>query len=102
MPASPTTPVPGLTFDQATTRFEKAFSQLKTSVTSTDADIFQSTTLDEVKDAAKAIEARQRERRSMHNMARLRPFLQGLGKYAKVIEVLCNGTDYLPWIWVRT
>jgi hypothetical protein len=83
------------------TTFDKAFKQLKTSVASTDADIFQSTTLKEVEDAAKAIEARQRERRLMWNMARLKPFLSGLEKYSKVIEVLCNGTPYLPWIWVR-
>ena len=89
------------TYDQATATFEKAFNQLKTSVTSTDKDIFQATTLKDVENAAKAIEVRQRERRSMLNMARLQPFLSGLEIYSKAIDVACNGTAYLPWIWVR-
>ena len=92
--------VPMQTFDQASTTLEKAFSQLKISVMSQDAVLFQQTTLDDVKNAAHAIETRQRERKSMHNMARLKPFFEGLEKYSRVIEVLCNGTDYLPWIWV--
>lgn len=101
MATTPATTPARPTFGQAAATFERAFKQLKTSVTSSDADIFQITTLQEVKDAATAIEARQRERKSMHNMARLRPFFQGLEKYSKSIDVLCNGTDYLPWIWVR-
>ncbi|PSN61329.1 hypothetical protein BS50DRAFT_534675 [Corynespora cassiicola Philippines] len=32
-------------------------------------------------------------------MARLQPFLHGMEHYAKVVEVLCNGTPYLSWIW---
>ncbi|KAF2728956.1 ankyrin [Polyplosphaeria fusca] len=32
-------------------------------------------------------------------MARLQPFLQAMEHYAKVVEVLCNGTPYLSWIW---
>ena len=92
--------VPMQTFDQASTTLEKAVSRLKSSVISQDAVLFQQTTLDDVKNAARAIETRQRERKSMHNMARLKPFFEGLEKYSRVIEVLCNGTDYLPWIWV--
>jgi hypothetical protein len=87
-------------FENSMTTFEKAFKLIKSSVTGADAVNLQSTTLKEVEEAAQAIEARQRERRSMRNMARLKPFLDGLRKYSKVIEVMCNGTDYLPWIWV--
>jgi hypothetical protein len=32
-------------------------------------------------------------------MRRLTPLLNGLEHYAKVIDVLCNGTPFLPWIW---
>lgn len=32
-------------------------------------------------------------------MQRLVPLFTGLGYYAKSIEVVCNGTPYLPWIW---
>ncbi|KAL1798027.1 hypothetical protein ACET3X_004633 [Alternaria dauci] len=35
-------------------------------------------------------------------MKRLEPFLNGLEAYSKVIEVLCNGTPFLSWIWLAT
>lgn len=27
------------------------------------------------------------------------PFLRGMEHYSKVVEMLCNGTPYLAWIW---
>lgn len=32
-------------------------------------------------------------------MRRLEPLFKGLENYAKVVDVLCNGTPYLAWIW---
>ncbi|KAI1634576.1 hypothetical protein F4809DRAFT_506210 [Biscogniauxia mediterranea] len=32
-------------------------------------------------------------------MRRLGPLFKGLEHYAKVVDVLCNGTPYLAWIW---
>lgn len=32
------------------------------------------------------------------NMRRLKPLFTGLEDYSKVVETLCNGTAYLPWI----
>jgi hypothetical protein len=80
--------------------FKQAFDTFKASVSQIDARNFQSTTLRDVHLAAIDIEKVQRERQSVRNMKRIEPFLEGLGKYSKVIEVLCNGTPYLPWIWV--
>ncbi|KIW95377.1 uncharacterized protein Z519_03961 [Cladophialophora bantiana CBS 173.52] len=33
-------------------------------------------------------------------MKRVKPFLKCLEIYAKSIDVLCNGTPFLPWIWI--
>jgi hypothetical protein len=79
---------------------DMAFMKLKQSVDSIDAVNFQSTTLEDVWKAVFAIQQHQRERKSMRNMQRIEPFLQALEKYSKTIEVICNGTPYLPWIWV--
>jgi hypothetical protein len=81
--------------------FDQAFSKLKQSVSPTDAVGFQSTTLQEVWKAALDIQQRQREKSSLRNLRRIEPLLKSLERYSKVIEVLCNGTPYLPWIWVR-
>ena len=80
--------------------FDQAFEKLKGSVTVSDAREFQSTTLSDVRTAALEIQQKQRERRSLLNLGRLAPFFKGLEKYSKVVEVLCNGTPYLPWVWV--
>jgi hypothetical protein len=79
---------------------DMAFMKLKQSVNPVDAVTFQSTTLEDVWKAALAIQQCQRESKSMKNMRRIEPFLKGLEKYSKSIETLCNGTPYLPWIWV--
>jgi hypothetical protein len=79
---------------------ESAFLKLKQSVSSNDAMVFQSTTLEDVWKAAEEIERVQRQRKSLHNMKRIEPLLLALDKYSKPVDILCQGTPYLPWIWV--
>lgn len=81
--------------------FDEAFEKLNQTVSSDDALLFNSTTLEDVWKTAIQIQQAQRKRRSLQNLRRLEPLLQGLEKYSKAIEVICNGTPYVPWIWVR-
>lgn len=83
------------------TAFDEAFEKLNQTVSSSDALLFNSTTLEDVWKAATQIQQAQRKRRSLQNLRRLEPLLRGLEKYSKAIEVICNGTPYVPWIWVR-
>jgi hypothetical protein len=76
-----------------------AFEDLESTITPADARKLQGTTLQQVRDAAIDIEKQLAARQSLRNMRRLSPLLNGLEHYAKVVEVLCNGTPYLPWIW---
>jgi hypothetical protein len=76
-----------------------AFEDLESTITPADARTFQGTTLQQVRDAAIDIEKQLAARQSLRNMRRLIPLLNGLEHYAKVVDVLCNGTPYLPWIW---
>jgi hypothetical protein len=77
-----------------------AFRKLKESVSASDAISFQKTELKDVWDAAEEIQSSQRQRQSLQAMRRIQPFLEILERYSRVIEILCNGTPYLPWIWV--
>jgi hypothetical protein len=79
---------------------EDAFTKLKQSVSDNDARDFNNTTLGDVIAVARTIETQLAARGSLRNAARLRPFLNGLEHYSKAVEVLCNGTPFLPWIWV--
>jgi len=76
-----------------------AFEDLQRTVSPADADDFAGTTLESVQKAALDIENQLGMRSSLRNMRRLMPLFLGLHHYSGAIEVLCNGTPYLPWIW---
>ena len=78
---------------------EQAFKDLEKTICPADSVDFASTTIDDVRKAALAVERQLAARGSLRNMRRLEPLFQGLDHYRNVIDVLCNGTDYLPWIW---
>jgi hypothetical protein len=77
----------------------EAFEDLERTVTPLDAREFENTTLQNVQKAALEIENCLAARQSLRNMRRLMPLFTGLEHYSKTIEVLCNGTPFLPWIW---
>jgi hypothetical protein len=78
----------------------ESFNKLKQSISDEDAHNFASTELKDVWAAVREIDNAQRQRQSAQNLRRIEPLLKGIEKYAKVIEVLCNGTLFLPYAWV--
>jgi hypothetical protein len=77
-----------------------AFERLRDSISKEDAHDFASTELKDVWKVVREIDAAQRKRQSGQNLRRIELLLKGIEKYAKVIEVLCNGTPFLPYVWV--
>ncbi|CAN9203513.1 unnamed protein product [Alternaria alternata] len=103
-PSLPITSRPTLT-PQARRTFQESFDSFEKTVqrySRTDDREFSNTTLRDVRDAAKEVERQLAARQCMRNMKRLEPFLNGLEAYSKVVEVLCNGTPFLSWIWLAT
>ncbi|KAH6711796.1 hypothetical protein BKA61DRAFT_693710 [Leptodontidium sp. MPI-SDFR-AT-0119] len=90
----------GVDTNQNARVFESAIEKLKQAISPPDAVAFQTTLIEDVWKAAEEIQESQRRRKSLRNMRRVEPFLKGPEKYSKVIEVVCNGTPYLPWIWL--
>lgn len=84
---------------QARLTLQDAFERFASTVAPDDKRLFHNTQLKDVRDEAMRIERQLRARRAQKNMARLDPFLRGMEHYSKVVEVLCNGTPFLPWIW---
>lgn len=78
----------------------KAFESFRESLAPEHRHTFVSTELQDVRDAVRDIQTSQRKRGSAQNLPRIEPLLEGLNKYATVVEVLCNGTPYLSFIWV--
>ena len=85
---------------QARVLFEEAFIRFEQTVSFDDKREFQSTSLKDVREAARHIEQELGDRGCLRNMKRLQPLLEGLERYSKVVEVLCNGTPYLSYVWV--
>jgi len=77
-----------------------AFEKLGRSISLEDAHDFASTDLKDVWRTVREIDTAQRKRLSAQNLRRIEPLLQGIEKYSKVIEVLCNGTPFMSYVWV--
>lgn len=80
--------------------FHVAFERLKELMSKDDVRVMASTSMDDVWTAAKEIERQLELRRSLRGLRRIQPFLTGIEQYSKVVEVVCNGTPYLPYLWV--
>ena len=78
----------------------EAFDKLTETFSSEDIGDFQSTTLQDVQNAAQAIERRQSQRQSLQNLRRIQPFLEFMQRYADVLEVICQGYSPIAWVWV--
>ena len=78
----------------------EAFDRLTETFSSEDIGDFQSTTLQDVQNAAQAIERRQSQRQSLQNLRRIQPFLEFMQRYTDVLEVICQGYSPIAWVWV--
>jgi hypothetical protein len=76
-----------------------AFENLDNELQPSDARLFRSTKLEDVRVAAKIIEQGQEQRGCLRNLRRIEPLFLALGKFGAAIDVLCQGTPYLCFIW---
>ncbi|TRX91712.1 hypothetical protein FHL15_007494 [Xylaria flabelliformis] len=78
---------------------KSAFDDIESTITPDDSRGFGTVTLADVKKAALDIENQLAARQALCNMRRLMPLFQGMEHYSHAVEILCNGTPYLSWIW---
>lgn len=83
------------TFKSSFEKFERTVNRISV----TDHREFSCSTIQDVRQAAREVEQQLAARQCLRNMRRIEPLLNGLEAYAKVVEVLCNGTPYVSWIW---
>lgn len=79
---------------------QRAYDELERTIIPADAQEMRSvTTIEQVRQAALRTETMLAARQSLRNMRRLVPLLNGMEHYAHVVDILCNGTPFLAWIW---
>lgn len=76
-----------------------AFDELERTVTPADARDFRTTTLQAVRLSVLEIESQMESKQALRNMRRLKPLFDGMEHNKNVVDILCNGTPFLPWIW---
>ncbi|EHK26299.1 uncharacterized protein TRIVIDRAFT_123103, partial [Trichoderma virens Gv29-8] len=84
---------------EAQRMMREAFMELEKVIMVSDRAQLKNVTLEDVQQAALQIEKQLAASQSLRNMRRLAPLFTGLEHYSQTIEVLCNGTPYLPWLW---
>ncbi|KAE8849283.1 hypothetical protein PTNB73_04962 [Pyrenophora teres f. teres] len=90
---------------QARRTFQESFAKFEKTVVKRSKDDrrdFADTTLRDVWEAVMEIEQQLAARQCLRNLKRIEPFLNGLEAYSKVVEVLCNGTPFMLWIWLAS
>ena len=80
--------------------FEKTLAEFKKEVRKRDQEIFKLTTLEELGKSIGDLQDKQHSQRRLQNLNRLRPFLEAIEQYGKVVEVFCNNNELVAFIWV--
>ncbi|RGP59506.1 nacht domain-containing protein [Fusarium sporotrichioides] len=79
---------------------EKACERLRKQLSSDERVTVQnSANIDDVRRAISQIENHLAARQSLRNLDRLTPFLDAIDRLTKPIDILCNGTPFMPFAW---
>ena len=81
--------------------FTAALERFRNNLTATEITQFNLTTIDDVWAEVIKIQREQGARRSLQNMARIEPFINGLRNYSAVLEVFIQAKpEIMAFIWV--
>ena len=80
--------------------FEEALSDFKKGLSKKELAQFQYADFKDVEDTIKDIEHDQGAKKRMQNIARIKPFLDAMNQYGKIIEVFLNNSSIIAYIWV--
>jgi len=82
--------------------FEDALSDFKKGLSRRELAQFQLVDFKDVEETIRDIEHNQKMKKKMQNIARIRPFLEGMRQYGKIIEVFLNASNIVAYIWVSS
>jgi hypothetical protein len=80
--------------------FNQALSKFKLSLTPTEVNDFQFTSLQDVERTIVDIQRKQAATKTLRNINRLRPFITAMEQYGKVIEIFVNVSSFVAFVWV--
>jgi len=78
--------------------FVRALDAFRANLTPEDREDFQYTKLEDLQTAIQDIQEKQG--RKSQNLARMKPFLEGMQQYGKIVEVFLNVSNVIAFVWV--
>ena len=90
------------TADVTQSHFESILEDFKSGLKKRDQENFRLTTLEDLEQTIADIQAEQHGERRLQNLNRLKPFLECLNQYGNVVDIFCNSSQFLPFVWVRS
>ena len=82
------------------TSFERALNEFKKDLKKKDQDLFKNTTLDGLKKCIGELQKKQHSSRRLQNLNRLKPFIEAIDQYGKVVTIFANTNEILAFVWV--
>ncbi|KAF8535606.1 hypothetical protein BDD12DRAFT_854662 [Trichophaea hybrida] len=79
--------------------FGLVLSRFKLSLTADETKDFQFTSLRDVEDVIENIQEKQKATKMIRNVNRLKPFLDAMDQYGKVVEVFLNMSGVVAFVW---
>ena len=79
---------------------ERLISHFKNDLTKDEKDEIENVSLEDLHEAIKKIQEKQRGTRSYRNLKRIEPFVRGMTEYGKVIAVFANAVPIVTFVWV--
>lgn len=82
--------------------FKQTMTDLKKDLTAEQARDFRFTTFDDLQETISGLQTKHILDRANKNLNRIKPFLEAMKQWGKVIEVFVNASDLVAFVWVRT
>lgn len=80
--------------------FEKALEEFKKTLKKKDKENFSFSTFADLEKTIGDLQAKQHSQRRQQALIRIKPFLEAMEQYGKVVEVFCNASAFVAFIWV--
>lgn len=80
--------------------FERVLDRFKCNLSEKDKTDFEFTNLGDVYKVIDGIQKQQEKNKTLRNLKRLRPFLDAMGQFGKVLDTFANSSQYVAFIWV--
>jgi len=80
--------------------FERVLEKFKGELKKKDKDNFKMTTIEDLQQAIGQLQKKQLTDRRIQNMTRLKRFVEAIEQYGKVVEIFCNSSEFVAFVWV--